>query len=458
MANAMQQVEKTTGAAAAGIAKTETALERSGHAATQATGAHGGFINKLHDLIEIAYEVPQILGHIWDKAKEFGAEWIHTVGGKQRDLLGLEAMLGSRHAAIEVFEDVEHAAAKAGASVDTVMERTKNLLSAGFNIEEIRQIRKGVADLGVVMGPERAAALADQIADIGRNGLMTGRQLMALRHVLPMEDLRRQLGVTSDGMNKLLDGSKAIEAGKAVTAILKVIQDKFSGGVIGALAAKDAQTLPKVVARVKMLPELMMSALAGFDFQGASVISNVLGKIADTLDPQSPSGQRILASVRGLVDYIGELLGLSGSGGLFAELAGPNGAAKIEEMFKNTIDWIKTDAIPAVREFARAVGIIAEAVVGTASAISVVTGHGGIPASLSDLPAAEQIRLARGTLADPNASQVTKAYAKQVLQNLNVSVTVQGNASEKDAKRIGEVTAEHVGNALEQHAIQQGAY
>lgn len=326
-------------------------------------GEHaGGFFEKLRHGLETVYFGKEVLSSMAEKAREFGGEIVKSVGFKQRSMIGLEAMLGDRDKAKEVFESVEHAALATGTAVETVMERTKDLLSAGFGVDEIATIRRGIGDLGVAMGPEKAAALAEQIADIGRNGMMTGRQLLMLKHVLPMEDLRKQLGVTSDGMNKLLDGSKAIEAGKAVTAILKVIRDRFSDGILGSIAKKDAETLPKLIDRVRMIPEIMASALAGFDGHGTAGIEKVLSNIADAFNPEGETGQRILERARDLLERLGRAFGISGGqGGLFAELAGPNGAAKVEEIFNRVANAVES-AIPKISSAASAVWKVVEAI------------------------------------------------------------------------------------------------
>jgi hypothetical protein len=232
-----------------------------------------------------------------------------------------------------------------------VMERTKSLLSGGFGLEEIDTLRKMIGDVGVVMGPEKAAAFAEQIADIGRNGMMTSRQLMMLRHILPMDAVRKELGISADGMNKMLDGTsnKAIEVGRGLSAIGRAIRDTWSRGILGDITKQDAQTLPKLIERVKMIPETFMSALAGFDQGvGGGLFSGALENIIKAFAPGSETADRMVSHVRLLVDRVAEAFGLGGApGGFLAELAGPGGVAKVEDIFNRITKGVE-DAIPVL--------------------------------------------------------------------------------------------------------------
>lgn len=438
-------------------------------------GEHAGsFFEKLRHGLEIVYFGKEVLGSIVEKLHEVAGEIVGAVGFKQRSMLGLEALLGDRDKAIEVFEDVEHAALKTGTSVATVMERTKDLLTAGFGIDEIGTIRKGIADLGVVMGPEKAAALSEQIADIGRNGMMTSRQLMALRHVLPMEELRKELGITADGMNKLLDGSKAVEAGKAVSAILKTIRDRYSGGILGSLAEKDAKTLPKLIERVKMLPEIVMSAVAGFGGQGTKPWETLLDNIATTFDPSGPSGTRIVERVRGLFDEVGRAFGITSGakGGLLAELTGPDGVKKIEEIFNHVADGIRS-AIPVIKEAAGLVWSVVELLAKAARTVAVLRGDDSVmPEHLYELGEQNQRGMAERTLLDPNASPEAREYARRIVGQWQPPaaaptassaqtqhITFAGDVhfhGVKDAEQAGNDFAKWLSDHTERQALQAG--
>jgi hypothetical protein len=440
-------------------------------------GEHAeGFGERLRHGLETLYFGKEILHSFIEKVHEIGAEIVDSVGFKQRSMLGLTAMLGDKEKAREYFEDVEGFAGKMGLAVKDVMEQTKSLLSAGFDKGEIDVIRRGVADLSVVSA-EKAAVLSEQIADIGRNGMMTSRQLLMLRHVLPMDELRKELGVTSDGMNKLLDGSKAIEAGKAISSILKVIRDRYSGGFLGSLAEQDAKTLPKLIDRVKMLPELIISAVAGFEGKGTAPFEHILENISEAFNPEGPSGKRVVARIRDRFDTLGRALGVSGGkDGLFAELAGPHGAEKIEEIFNRVAESVKA-TIPIVVQAASALGEIAGAIIKIGAGISWLKGEtpGGMPSELGDIPEEQRRRMAQATLDDPGSSWLARSSARRALgmpalgSQAVPSAPAQAGASRvvqvhgdihfhgvKDAEQAGDDFARFLSDHMERVQLQTG--
>lgn len=465
MADKVGMAEKAMIASAAATAKLVQQLEHVGPAAHGAAEGHDSFLHKLHDIVEIAYEAPKIIGELWEKAKEFAHEALGEMRFKQDSVLALEAMRGTRHEAIEIFEGVEQFAWQTGQGVKEVMRTTKDLLSSGFDPEDVDALRLFLADMRVV-DPGKADQVASIIGEIGRRGELTARQMIGLSNAgidmkMMWQELSRQTGYSVAAL-KSMEGM-SVKAGTAVRAIFQVGTTKYSKGVVGSLAEKEAQTLPALIEKVRAIPERIMAELAGFDRgSGSGVLEHVLGNIADVFDPQSASGQRIVAGIRGLFDAIGQAIGIgSGPGGLFAELAGPNGAKKVEEIVTKLIGWFR-DGVPVMRDFASALKSIADSIITVGKVLNGSMGdriyemlHPG-----DVLNGPEAVRLARNTLADPKASEASRGIAQRVLSRagITVNVVVQGNASKADAEHIGRTSAEALGNALEQHAIQEGGY
>jgi len=427
-----------------------SAIEKSAHGATNS-------LSKLHDAVELLYEAPQILGAMWRAARDFGAEVIGHMRFKQDSLIALEAMQGTRSAAIDVFEGVEDFAYKTGQGVGVVMKTTKDLLSSGFDAETVNVLRLMLADLRVV-DPGRAEGIATILGEIGRRGELVGRQMKTLSDLgvdqtLMWEELSKTLGLP---IEKLKKGS--IAAGSAVEAIVSVVAKKWDKGVLGTLAEKETRTLPALIDRVKMIPERILDTLAGYEGgAGGGFFEKVLGNLADAFDPTKETGKRVIASLEGLLKYVGDLFGVS-TGGLFAELAGPNGARKFEEIFRSTVDWVKTTAIPAMEAFAASLRSIAGAVTTLANMVNWIGGGKGpaeIPSAEFERPTERVVKLARNTLADPNASRGSREWATRILDRVQVTVNISGNASKEDIHRG---VRDGVSDAFEQLANQQGAY
>jgi hypothetical protein len=124
---------------------------------------------------------------------------------------------------------------------------------------------------------------------------------------------------------------------------------------------------------VGALPELIIDELAGFTNHGDSALGKILKNIISVFDPGSESGQRVVATIRDLGDAMFAGFGFGGQGGLLAKLAGPEGPAAIEKMFKDMAAWVK-DGIPAWRDFGKAVGDIAS---GLVTVVGLLNGSGG---------------------------------------------------------------------------------
>lgn len=423
MAGKVGMAEKAMIASAAATAKLVQQLDRAGPAAEGAAQGHASFLSRLHDIVEIAYQAPRIIGALWDKAREFASHALGEMRFKQDSLLALEAMRGTRAAAIEIFQGVEDFAWKTGQGIQDVMRVTKDLLSSGVSPENVEALRLLLADMRVV-DAGKAEQVATIIGEIGRRGEMTSRHMLALSNAgidarLMWEGLARETGYSATALKKM--EGLSIRTGTALKVIYGVGAQKFSGGVVGSLAEREAKTLPVLLDRVREIPGKILDELTGFELgAGGGAAERILGNLLEAFDPSGPTGRRIIASVRGLVDYIGEALGLKGAGGLFAELAGPNGPKRIEAIFRSTIDWLKTTAIPAVQAFAASLGTIAEAVMKVARVVNLVSGGEAPWLTQEELanPSKRTVEMARATLADPNASQASREFATKILHRV----------------------------------------
>lgn len=428
-------------------------------AVEKATHSAAGGFHKLHDAVELAYEGGIMLAEGFEKLKEIGGEVIDHMRFKQDSLIALEALRGTREEAIGVFEGVEDFAYKTGQSVKDVMRVTKDLVASGFNDEEVDTFRLLLADLRII-DPAKAETVAAALGMIGRRGEMSTREMRMLSNAgvdltLMYEKLAAMTGRSVEQLKAM--GSIKIKGGTAKGLIADVLLGKYSGGVAGSLVEKEMKTLPVALDRLKQIPERILDTLAGFEGgAGGGALERIAFNIAEAFDPEGEHGRRIIADLQGLVDSVAETLGLRSPNGLFAELAGPNGAMKVEQVFHRVVQWLRDDAVPAALAFGHAVGTIADAVIRTASAIDWIKG--GNPLALQ-LP--EEREVARRTLADPNSSEASREYATRLLRqqnNVSVSVNVQGNATKEDAERIAQTSSEAVGAALEQHALEAGAY
>jgi hypothetical protein len=417
---------------------------------------HGlsGALEKLAHVTEIFYFGGEILAGFAEKLAALGRGIIDGMRFKQNALIALEAMMGTRDAAIQVFEGVEDFAWKTGQSVRNVMQTTKDLLASNFKPEEVESLRLMLADLKVV-DPAKADAVAVAIGEIGRRGEMTERQMRMLSNAgvdesRMWEELSKRLGQPVAAL-KAIDGLR-VKAGTAVAAIFDVVVKKWDKGVVGTLAEKEAKTLPALIDKVRAIPERIFDALAGFEHgAGGGMFEKILTNVADAFDPTKPSGMRVIQSIRSLIDYVGSLFGITGPGGLFGELAGENGAARVEQIFQKLVNFMREDVIPTMKTVAETISAIANAIRVTGEFLSWF--NKGMPEYPGeDLTPAGRATAARRQFAEGTSATFSPQARERLLQ-ATIQVDVKGDANRQEAH---EGAYEGTVKALEMFGIQVG--
>ena len=332
------------------------AVGKLGDAFRRAGSESHGFMAKLQDLFFIK-EAIGLVGHLTEKLREYGSEILAGVAFRQNSLIALKALSGTRDKAIQIFEGVEDFAWKTGQSVQNVMASTKNLLTANFDPSEVRYIQQLVGDLNLI-DSGKASSVEGIISDIGRLGKMTSRQFMQLKSVTDVEAVWTEM---SKIFGKPVEQLKAMEergfaARDAVQAITNVLLKKYSKGSAGSLLEQQAKTIPALLQKVRGIPERIMDELAGFGGGTGSAFARFLENVAETFDPTGPSGKRIVDRIREFVDRVAAMFGFGGGGdSLWAELTGPNGPRKIEEIFDRIVAAVER-AIPKIIRLADAMG------------------------------------------------------------------------------------------------------
>lgn len=443
IADNVLKVEMAVTMSVAPLDKATSSMEHMGAASQHAADHSHGFWHSLKEGVSLVHDAWEIMEKLSEKVGEFGREVMGEWKFKQQSLLALETLTGSRDKAKEIFEQQEVFAWKTGQNIQAIMATTKDLLDSGLNADEVRTMQQLLGDVSLIATPEKAQALAGAIADIGRRGSMTEKQMRGLADAgLDMNLLFGELGkrfplkVDKDlGLNASVDKAGVVEqqigkmktlkfaADGAIASIAAVMRTKYSEGVAGSKVMKYAESMPAAIERVMSLPKMMLSVLAGADAgSGDSVIAHILNNISEAFDPAGEHGERILGRIRGLVERILGMFGITGGpGGLFAELAGPEGPAKVEEIFNSMITAIE-GALPTIQAVGHAIVEIAKSIVSVKEAIddvksvtgwlpqwsSLATGGVQIP-SISDFRALNAPIVGPGGMFDTN----TPAQATQ---------------------------------------------
>lgn len=165
------------------------------------------------------------------------------------------------------------------------------------------------------------------------------------------EVLAEKLGVTTDRILKLQKAGK-ITADMGVFAVLKAIEETFSGGKLGNAMEQFADNLSGLWSTLKGRP---LALMLGFDeTEGYKSLKGFIGNLANLLDPKSKNGQRIKTATQGLFSSIFSTL----FGPLKKATSGDKGARwvyKIIYHVQKVEQWFRKNW-PTIVEYAKAFG------------------------------------------------------------------------------------------------------
>ncbi len=317
--------------AARGVTEVEKALNKARDAqsrwvkgAGEATKATKSFGSSMGGLGLQAFGWMQTIKAVGGAAMEVGKFAFHAQAFKEDTLLGLEIILQSKEKAAAVLGDAMKFAAATPFTTTQVMGWTKDLLVGGFNPEEAKLLMTVAGDFGALKGDdEYVQRVIFQLTKLNAVGKLTGETMMQLGEAgLPVqkvyEALAKRFGTTVAGVQQLQAAGR-IDSGSGINAIVEAIAG-LQGGKVGTVLSKRSTTLSGLWSTLSSRPEELFMAIGGSGTGGAK---SALQSLADTLDPASPSGQRIVASLTKLSDTITKLF--------IDPLSGPEGAARIEK-------------------------------------------------------------------------------------------------------------------------------
>ncbi len=249
---------------------------------------------------------------------------------KEDSISAFEAILHSRQAAADVFDQVDELAGRLGLDDAAAIDKMRQLMASGFSSEQAIRILEQTANVAAARGDAAADKFATVIATFEAKGKFDTAVLNQMAKAgIRVEDvyqaLATKLGKTIDQVRAMAKAGQ-IDAAAGVDAIMAATEKAFGGA-----AAKKAETFSKLLFRVKdalgdlfqdvdltPLKDLLknlLSALNGPAGEGLkNAISSFFGSLFKILAStfQGPEGQkkleRFLNTMTNAILMAGEIL------------------------------------------------------------------------------------------------------------------------------------------------------
>jgi tape measure domain-containing protein len=372
----------------------------------------------------------------------FAKAGLSAAAFKEQTLLGLGTMLGSQAKGAGLFAEADRMAKATGTPLREMVDRYQQLVAMGFEGDRLRQVLAGVGDLAIVGGQGKAARALLAITQIKAKGRLSAEELMQQLAETGVDIdavykiLGRRTGLAKPGLLKAMEKGQ-IGSDLGIEAVLEFIQNRYSGGKLGSMAAKYSKTGPGLWANLTSAPDRFLMDLD--KSAGYAKAKKALENLVAVLDPETPQGKRLKAKATEMFDRM--------FGGLFDRFQKPE---EVERWISDLIDGFGR-LIPAAESLAKSVGSIAENLSKTVELAHDLFG-GGLGDKVFELlnpgqtPAWRTLDLAHGTLAKPGQSWEAAEKAKKVLDSAGVKMTPAENRNYLDAykKRNGPPTSMHL--------------
>jgi tape measure domain-containing protein len=352
-----KQTEKTTRQTerhSHAMGKAERATRKLGDAHRHA-GKHGaGFFMKLtgwYMSMQMGIMMVQGLTRaLFGLPTAFARAGLSAASFKEQSLLGLGTMLGSQGAGESMFAEADRMAKATGTDLREMVGRYTQLTAMGFKGEQMRQVLAGVGDLSIVGGQEKGSRALLAITQIKAKGRLSAEELMQQLAETGVDIdavygiLGRRTGRDKPGVLKAMEKGE-IGADLGIESILEFIQGRYSGGKLGSMAAKNANTGAGLWTNLKSSLDRFLMDLD--KSEGYRKAKQALRNLVSVLDPETPEGKRLKARATEMFDRM--------MGGLLDRFQDPQA---VEKWIGGLIDGFGK-LIPTVERLASAVSGIA---------------------------------------------------------------------------------------------------
>lgn len=280
----------------------EKVSKRMETAARKAADAHSFLALQVNALMDIAGRVGGVLERVGNTAYDFGKYAVQAAAFKEDTLTALEAVLGSKKAAADVFSEGVRFAAKTPFETKDVERWQKQLLVGGYTAKETGVLLRALGDVGAFneFRPDIVDRLAEAMTRLRGEGRMAGDVMRELRGAGVQDgrvyaELNKIFGTTTVQTRALMEAGR-IDANTGIVAIARAIAG-IGGGKLGALTDKASTNITGLFSTLRSRPfELLMDLDTT---PGYEKLRTFLGKMAAVFDPGGAAGKKIQGALLG---------------------------------------------------------------------------------------------------------------------------------------------------------------
>lgn len=317
------------------------AADHMGEAHKKAGEHSDSLLHKFHDMVELGYELGEVLKGIAEHLVDVGREILHAGAAAEKTMTSFKLLFGPE-AAAEIGEWVGKVSQTSAFSERQLNTMISELGTSGLKIDQIKRAVATAADVAALRGGDAGAA-ASEVTEAFSRIARTGAIHIARGGVggVSKEDLiklvMQQVGGTAAEVEKKIGAGgipkdvlfKAIEMG-----VMAKAHETTLGGA-GAIAGKQMDALLKDISQ---LPDLYFKSFASSP--GWAKMEGGISKFLAAVNPESVFGKAMIEQLSGAFDR------------LITALFGNMDTATIQSTVEKVVDAIVRfiDAIPPAIE------------------------------------------------------------------------------------------------------------
>lgn len=301
-------------------------------------------INEAKELLESFAEAIEFVG---EKTYDFGKEAIQALAFKESSMAALEAVLGTKEAAHEIFEKAESFANVTPFNSQEILSAWTKL-KGDFSTEEVPIVWQAVADIGSFQTTAEGVRsvtsnMTENIIHLMAQPTAMFRSMKSLfessGNIVNPTNFGKALGETLGttpvkAMAQLQAGT--VQSKDAVVALIRTMKE-LGGGDVGNSALKASDRIIGLQMSVSKLTESLFMQMGGKEpasIQGVASYKSALGNLISYFNTANDSGKRVS---KALENMFGPALQA-----IFGSFSGPDGALRIKNVMEKVLGFIES--------------------------------------------------------------------------------------------------------------------
>jgi hypothetical protein len=242
-----------------------------------------------------------------DKLFELGKEGLEAAGGAERTRKSFEYLMGVEPAE-QMLGFMDKLANKTEFTGGTLKGFASQLTKAGFSGAELNRAMAATIDLAALSQNklEGAGSAISLLSKVQLKGGVSEREIISagLSPKKIFERIGAELGIGVDAVDKRLQAGK-VKTGVILGALYGELTAKTGKGALGAAGIAMGDTF---LAKIEKTKDIIPNLFEGLDSGGGlDRVTSSLDRLVSAFDPASPSGQKIVSGLQGMLTNFGQM-------------------------------------------------------------------------------------------------------------------------------------------------------